>query len=311
MSKYDDPIFEEEEDRTLLIDGDILVYKPCCIFTDDDEHSKEMIGNNIKNKISQLCEAAGCTSFLLYMTTKLNFRDFIADDYKANRIDVERPVNLSWAKMFAVKELGAEYVKYLEADDLLAINQKQDGSTVIWSLDKDLRQVPGLHLDDDSQKVITIDELGELYEIPNKKPKKHYFTGFIGLMFQALVGDTADYIIGCGIRELVETKSGPNKGVKKLRRVGVGPAAAFKMFELVRKTDHCKEAYKNVVRREYYKLHGDNWQKELEKQVNLLYMVRHADKDGLVRQWTFDNRISMMDINDGEIYNDGEDNKAD
>jgi len=298
MDEFDESLFEDEEDKTLLIDGDILVYKPCCIFNDDDEHSRELIANNIRGKISQLCEAAECSSFILYMTTKLNFRDHIVDDYKANRQDVERPLNLQWAKMLAVKELGAEYVEYLEADDLLAINQKQDGSTVIWSLDKDLRQVPGLHLDDNTMKLITINELGELYIVPNKKPTKYYFTGFKGLMFQALVGDTADYIIGCGQRLPVTTKSGKNKGQVNIKRVGVGPKKAYDLLKDVFEP----EQLKRVVAGEYTALYGNNWLVEMEKQVNLLYMVRNYREDGYAYQWTFDFRIRKMHIISGEVY---------
>ena len=294
------------EERTLLIDGDIIVYKPCCIFNDDDEHSRELIANNIRNKLIKLVEAAECTSYIIYVTTNTNFRNWITDDYKLNRVGVERPINLQFAKQFVIKDLGAEYIQYLEADDLLAINQKQDGSTVIWSEDKDLRQVPGLHLDNKTMDVISISELGELSIIPNKKPTKYYFTGYIGLMYQALVGDNSDYILGCAKRENTLVKSGKNKGTYRLRRVGISPGKAYNLFNVVKgnkynSIEERKEAYRNVVARNYRLIHNDNWLIELEKQVNLLYMARDFD-NGLITRWTYTGEKHKMSIEDGLIY---------
>ena len=305
----DDGIFIEEE-LTLLIDGDILVYRPCCVFNEDTDQARKLTGQNISNKVGQICAAAGATSYIIYMTTKVNFRDFIVDDYKANRADVERPVNLSWAKHFAVHELGAEAIVGLEADDLLAINQKQDGSTIIWSLDKDLRQVPGLHLEDksadktnkDPYKVIIVDELGEVYKIPNKKPAKYYFSGYKGLMFQALTGDNADWIVGCGERVTKTYKSGKKKGQDYIARVGIGPAKAFQILDGMNTKNDMKRAVL-LAYGDFFGLTHSQAMKKMETQVNLLYMVEYYMPNAkLIGRWSYDRDDVWMNITDGKIY---------
>ena len=47
--------------------------------------------------------AAGCDTYIMFVTTNFNFRDDLVDDYKANRADVEKPVNLAWAKQWSVE----------------------------------------------------------------------------------------------------------------------------------------------------------------------------------------------------------------
>lgn len=288
---FDDPF--SEESRTLLIDGDILIYKPCCIFNDEDVRSQEQIASNVRAKVTEMCHDAGCDSYQVFLTTKKNFRDFITDDYKANRQDVERPVNLAWAKHWAVKELGGEVVVGLEADDLLAMNQTEN--TVIWSPDKDLMQVTGWHLDDGTNELVYVEPIGEIWQ-DNKK--KWRFSGFKGLMFQALTGDTADYIIGCGKRITKVYKSGKNKGQEYIARDGVGPAAAA---SILNSCEQNKKSFKQAVADEYKKLHGNKWMVEMEKQVNLLYMVENY-RDGKIQNWTFDGRRQFMNITDGETY---------
>jgi len=281
------------DERTLLIDGEILVYRPCCIWKEDTDEDRKLIAQNVDKAIADLTISAGCTSYEIFLTTRKNFRHWLVDDYKANRLEVDRPVNLVWAKKHMMEKHGAVAVPYLEADDLLSINQTKD--TVIWSLDKDLMQVPGWHLVD-----------GELEEVfyqgaMTKKGSKYSFNGFKGLMFQALTGDTADYIIGCGIRKQKTYKSGKKKGQKHIAREGVGPALAFSILKDCSTTLQMKEA----VRDAYRGLYGDSWQVEMEKQVNLLYMVTEH-KAGFITQWTYDGRDSIMDITTGKVHDNAD-----
>jgi len=290
MADDEDNIFSSG--NTLHIDGDILVYKPCCVFEEESSRNLDLIEQNITNMVSKLCRAADVDQFRIFLTTKLNFRDHLVDDYKANRIGKPRPPNLAHAKRFAVETFDAEFEKYLEADDLLAIYQEDD--TIIWSPDKDLRQVPGWHLDVDTLQLIELDHLGAVW----KEGKKHRFTGFKGFMFQCLVGDGADWIVGCGGRTgKVSEKTGFGK------REGVGPAKAFKLL------NDCKqdpEEFIKVVAREYVSLFGESWQEKFETQANLLYMVQDFNPDtGMIRQWTVDHRPSYMHLPTGNTYKDG------
>jgi len=292
----------EEEDNTLLIDGDIILYRPCCIFNEDDDISRRQIQKYVNLKIDELMNAANCNKYIMFVTTKFNFRDDLVDDYKANRVDVERPVNLSWAKKWAVEKLNNHYHKKLEADDLLGIHTSEN--TVIWSLDKDLRQIPGRHLDDESQKVITVTHEGRLED----QGKKVYFDGTIGFYYQLLIGDSTDYIVGCGSRVEAVYKSGAKAGQAYIARKGVGPKAAVKilaaagMAAVYSKSCVLKASLQAVIT-EYKKLHGEDWQGHLETQANLLFMIREQHGE-IIKRWTFDNREEYFCLTRGIVLDE-------
>jgi 5'-3' exonuclease len=303
--------------KTLLIDGDIVIYQPCCIFNDDDDRSRIQIKKHISNKVDKMMADAGCDRFMFFVTTKFNFRDELVDDYKANRADTERPVNLAWAKRWCVNGVSAFYHKGLEADDLLGIHSGKN--TVIWSLDKDLRQIEGEHLDyqpdpknpkKDIGRVINVTKEGMLHlkewttEAGNAR-KKIVFNGNIGLYFQMLIGDTTDNILGCAVRKASAPKSGPNKGIMgKVKRVGVGEMKAYELCIkaiMNKKADLTDaQAILEMVKEEYYKIYKGNWQFHLELQANLLFMVRQQ-RGEIFRRWTVDNRKEYFHLTEGKI----------
>jgi 5'-3' exonuclease len=309
MSEEYDDLDCFKSGKTLLIDGDIVVYQPCCTHNEEGMQAQRSIQRAIERKVSGLVSAAGCDDYRFFVTTKKNFRDHLVDDYKANRSDKERPIHLAWAKRLAVSEYGAEAVPYLEADDLLGINQTED--TVIWSLDKDLRQVPGAHLDDESMQVVIVDDVGLVEKrtkvsADGKKKHKVYFNGLVGFYLQLLMGDSTDWIVGCGKRGHIKLASGKMRFHKKdtkknkigdpwIGRMGVGEMAALKLLE----GRSPPEALKQVARA-YYAEFGDEWKSMMETQANLLWMSREYVGDQ-VKMWTFDNRDQYLNIKTGVI----------
>ncbi len=280
--------------KTLNIDGDILIYKPCCIFNEDTEEDFLSIQRNVSAKITEMMAEADCSDYMMFLTTKKNFRDHLIDDYKANRANVERPVHLTDIKKWVSEELNNKFVVQMEADDLLAEYQTED--TILWSLDKDLRQVSGKHLDEGTMEVITITEFGEIRLDIDGKKKKIYFTGYHGLMYQALVGDTADYIIGCGIRKPMVYKSGKKQGQKYTKRVGIG---SLKAYELLKGCKTKDEAL-NIVSTQYQEVYGKSWDVKLEQQMRLLVMITDREGDS-IKLWTVDDRDEYLNIKTGEI----------
>lgn len=302
MDDFDNDAEMFGAEGTLNLDGDIVIYRPCCIFNEDTDADRNQIVRLIKKQIEQLTLEANCTDYSIFLTTSFNFRDHLVDDYKANRDDVERPVNLAWVKRWAVDNLNAVFHKYLEADDLLGIYQTEN--TVIWSLDKDLRQIPGKHIDDATRKVITVTNQGILKDLG----KKTYFDGMLGFYYQCLVGDTADYIIGCGIRKLHTYKSGAKKGQDYMKRVGIGPKKAFQLILKAALEGGTEQEIllraKRVVAKEYHAIHGNAWRKNLETQANLLWMVREQHGD-IIRQWSYEKTEKRyFDIVKGVVVND-------
>jgi len=295
----DTEIFEENT-RTLLIDGDLLIYQKCCVHNEDDDIDRRLITNYLRTKISEACSASNCGRYRVFLTAKENFRHWISDRYKINRVGVEKPVNLAFAKQWSVDHMNAEYELYLEADDLMAIHQTED--TVIYSGDKDLRQVPGAHLNANTFQMEHVSELGAVWteEAAGAKPDKIKFNGYKGFMFQCLTGDSTDSILGCGVRKRLTYKSGPQKGDMYLKRLGIGPKAAM---QLLKGCPQTKQSFFHVVKREFQKLYSEgSAMREFEKEANLLYMVRDYDPETkLAKRWTYDEREEHLNITTGEI----------
>lgn len=284
--------------NTLHIDADSVVFAQCCVFTEDSDYDKQRIARGIRRRVQELTLLAGCDSYVLFLTTKTNFRDMLVDDYKANRSELERPVNLSWAKRWTATNLECVYQDQLEADDLLGIYMRPD--VIIWSIDKDLRQIPGRHLDDATRQVVTITETGTLKDLG----KKVYFDGLAGFYFQCLTGDSTDHILGCGVRESAVYKSGEKKGIEYVKRKGVGPKAAIKIIvEACMCPGDSKTNMLWAVIDQYKLIHGADWQSHLETQANLLFMVR-VKHDKVIRRWTFDDREEYFDLAQGVVLND-------
>jgi hypothetical protein len=84
-----------------------------------------------------------------YLTGKGNYRFDVATilPYKGNRDPSHKPKYFKEIREYIVNKYDAEVVEGQEADDAMGIFQfnKPDKSTVICSIDKDLKQIPGYH----------------------------------------------------------------------------------------------------------------------------------------------------------------------
>ena len=139
--------------------------------------------------VQQIIEATDVTGTILYLTGKNNFRKKINPEYKANRKDTVPPVYLQECRQYLVDNHNAVISDGCEADDLLGINQTED--TIICSLDKDLRMIPGKHYN--WTKV-------ELDCVTKQDGLRHFYK-------QMLIGDKSDNIFGVD-------KIGPVKAAK-------------------------------------------------------------------------------------------------
>jgi 5'-3' exonuclease len=294
MSEFDDNS-SFSTGKHLNIDTDSIVFAQCCIFNEDTNADKERIVRGVARKVQELTLDAKADDYTCFLTTSTNFRNDLVDDYKLNRDakKVPRPVNLSFGKRWTATKLRSVFRNKLEADDLLGIHSKKD--TIIWSIDKDLRQIPGEHLDDSTRQVITITEDGLLRDLG----KKCYFDGMIGFYYQCLTGDSTDYIVGCGQRLPGVYASGPRKGEDYIKRKGIGSKLAIKLLTKAYLMGGIQEARACVIS-EYKKLHGKDWQKNLETQANLLWMTRES-KGSLIKRWTYDDREEWFDLDKGII----------
>ena len=187
---------------TLLIDGDIVAYQAASacehpVHWGDDlwtlhSFADEAI-NYAENMIDRLVDEAGCSEHIILLSKGRVFRLDIDPEYKANRVGKRKPVCLPQVRDSMRKFLRSKSVDGLEADDLIGIlATSYPDKYVIWSPDKDLRQIAGQHLIDGEVVTINQDEADRAF------------------WMQCLTGDTADNYKGC---------------------VGVGPVKAARILD--------------------------------------------------------------------------------
>jgi 5'-3' exonuclease len=177
---------------TVLIDGDVLVYRVAASLEIATEFPDDMWvlwadaseGRYVVDAmIKSILEKTKCTSYRICLTAPNNFRLSVDETYKGNRAETRKPMILKALREYTLEYHGAELRPRLEGDDLLGIfatgENLDDG--LIYSIDKDLRTVPGYHWDHKAEKIIRISE-------------EEAFSFF---MSQVLSGDPTDGYSGC------------------------------------------------------------------------------------------------------------------
>lgn len=202
----------------LVVDGDILLFRSCAavekeavfdrthILYSDFEDAKCVL----EEMVHELEEQANTDDIVFALSDKENWRRNIFKEYKGNRKGSRKPLCYYDLEEYAKSHWDNITLKGLEADDVMGIMCSRENHA-IWSLDKDLMQIPGLHLIDD-----------EIVEVTKEDGDRFH-------LYQTLVGDVTDNYGGCpGIgpvvanafldepyvvfQETKELKSGKNKG---------------------------------------------------------------------------------------------------
>jgi len=176
-------------DRALLLDGDIIAYQCATVCEKPINwgdglwtlHSfEDDVCKAVDEYVGRLQEQAGLDLVLTAISDTKNFRKDVAPYYKENRKDIRKPMLLGFAKEYLMEKYTGIVLPTLEADDVLGIYiSKHPDSYVCWSLDKDLRSVPGYHLID-----------GVIKEITEEEADLAFYT-------QVLTGDMVDNYPGC------------------------------------------------------------------------------------------------------------------
>ena len=172
-----------------LIDSDILVYR--CGFAAKGEPLNYVL-HTVKQSIENIYQAFNeAPEAKVYLTGKGNYRDKVAvtKPYKGNRDPNNKPDYYDEIRQYLIDQHQAQVIDRMEADDALGIHQwkNKDKSTVIVSIDKDLRCIPGWHYNFVKQ---------ELEYVPLAQANKNFWT-------QVLTGDATDNIQGipkCGAK---------------------------------------------------------------------------------------------------------------
>ena len=175
--------------HTLLVDADIVLFRVACTTQDETEDIAKVRMNSY---IDEIFHNSFCSDYRMFLTdSKGNFRVKIYPEYKANRVQ-ERPKHYNVLRDYLLNFEKAEVAWGQEADDLLGI--EQTSNTIIASIDKDLKMIPGKHFDFVKNKH---------YEVSNAEGRHKFWC-------QMLTGDNTDNIPG--IRGV-----GPKKAEKLLQ----------------------------------------------------------------------------------------------
>lgn len=191
--------------RTIIIDGDVVVYKVAegiaesfeVSTEEDDEYiyrnigwaSKEAAKEYLESMIDSICKNCKGNEVVICLSDmRSNFRKVINPNYKGNRKSI-KPILYDYLRNY-MKESGYKvYEKpQLEADDVIGILATNDkiikGDKVVWSLDKDFKTIPcKFHRakpnGKDESKIISPEEADWWF------------------MYQTLIGDKVDGYDGC------------------------------------------------------------------------------------------------------------------
>jgi 5'-3' exonuclease len=195
---------------------------------------REAAFRKVQDRIMAICDQIQTDEIRCYLTGGDNFRDEVAtyQRYKGNRYADDgsrikaQPKWLHACKGYIAKHYNSTVSVGEEADDLLGIAQTKCNASKKWhsiisTVDKDLRIIPGMHHDMNSGFIMEFhDPLGAL-EVDAKNKVRGY-----GLKFfyaQLLMGDSADWIPG--LPKVTAAMKDRFAGIKRMG--GCGPMAAY------------------------------------------------------------------------------------
>lgn len=195
--------------RVVHIDADFLAYQVSAERADGtDQKTFDDMKHNAGVAITTLKLLAGATAVHLHLTPSGSNKGgrydlAIQREYQGNRIDKPKPRYLHIMRDWLYANYPATQWQNAEADDGMssaqyaAIAAGKEHLSVIASKDKDLNQVPGLHLDWDAGTIHHADTFGRVVlRETGSGTKKLSGYGQSFFWAQMLTGDTADNIQG-------------------------------------------------------------------------------------------------------------------
>jgi 5'-3' exonuclease len=168
---------------TALIDGDLIAYINAA---SAELEPLDVALARVDKHMHDILEATGAEQYKAFISGQHNFRYEVNPMYKANRV-APQPVHREACKDYLITEWKASVTDGYEADDALGINQTED--TIICSIDKDLRMIPGKHYSWPILRKGVVIREAKISSVTELEGFKAFFSSLF-------VGDTSDNIIG-------------------------------------------------------------------------------------------------------------------
>ena len=285
---YPDPV----PGRVAHIDADFTCYQVSAETADELEGRKprrtmEQMRTNMRVALEHLMKQTGATSYVAHVTPSASNKggrddQALTKGYQDNRGDKDKPEHLNAIRGYAGAELPSIVHLDQEADDGMAqanYNAVDPNLSVIVSKDKDLRMVPGLHYDFDTETVVDVDDaFGDIWVDRTKSSAKVLGWGTKFFWAQLLMGDTADNIAGL-----------PNTLNLKGKLTKVGPIAAYGYLEDCTDDWQCFRVCTHLWSGSLYDWHDyrdssdTTWQQHMVADMKLLWMRRSNDPDDVLK----------------------------
>ena len=205
---------------TLLIDADVLAFESSVIAECSVEWKDELwtvhadmalAKARVVNRVEEFKEKLKSDNVVMCLSDRANFRRKLYPEYKSNRSKSRLPIILRQVKQWIIEELGGVMWANLEADDvisILATDKAMDEETIIVSIDKDFKGVPGIYFDYNR---------GE-YHQPSEEEADNFH------LIQTITGDATDGFKGV-------PKVGPVTAKKLLDKEGYTWETVVKAYE--------------------------------------------------------------------------------
>ena len=273
--------------RTVLIDADIAAFQVASsqeeVFEFNGRHVLHAdLGAGIEelnNLIEWIVETTESDQAALFLTGTDNFRKTVLPTYKGQRTQ-RKPMILPGLREHLQTYPRCFLEDTLEGDDLIGIHatKPHKGERVIYSADKDLKTVPGLHWSPED---------GEVVEISQKAADDFFFE-------QILTGDAVDNYAGCpgvgpvAAKEMIEN---PFKWVKETREIKAGKNKGQEKTEFKKhpvEVHNVSDIWSCIV--SAYEKVGLN-ERDALQQARCARILRHGEYDfeqGKVNLWTPD-----------------------
>lgn len=174
-----------------LIDGDLVAYRNAA---SAENEPLEICLSRVDSLIDTIMRETSATEYMVALSGETNFRYSIYPEYKAHRKDKQRPKWLPEAQQYLKDKYNAIEAVNCEADDLLGVWQCTLGKdTIICTLDKDLRMIPGKHY---SWEIRGTSKLGKEWVRPSEIAHVTTYEATIHFYKQLIIGDPVDGIKG-------------------------------------------------------------------------------------------------------------------
>lgn len=321
--------------RIVHIDADFLAYQVTAE-SDDPENQKsyEDMQHNAEVAVEALRSLAAAEHVHLHLTPGESnkggrYNLAIIREYQGNRKDKPKPRYLGIMRRWLAERFTGTLHTLCEADDGMsssqyaAIARGEGNLSIIASKDKDLRMVPGLHLDWDTGEITESTEFGSVELVERQsalgtRSKKLVGHGQKWFWAQMLTGDTADNISGLPlVSGAILNTLKPTQAVLKARAVLDDPAAteakkssALKVLverkpapcgpvlahDLLSRLNSNRECFNAV--KTLYKLYGEEngflhwstaapvpWGRVFASEAQLLWMRKQPHNENCVLDW--------------------------